>query len=335
MRALFSLIVVAVVVLLALAAGATSTGRFLLGTVLPYAAITIFLVGMIYRVLHWARSPVPFKITTTCGQQHSLSWIKNNNLESPRNFWGVVGRVALEVLFFRSLFRNTRAELKDGPRLVYGDARWLWLGGLAFHWSFLIVFIRHFKFFVEPVPGWVLGMQELDGFFQIGLPVFYTTSGILLAAITFLFLRRIVNPQLRYLSLAGDYFPLVLIAALAISGILMRHTSWRVDITDVKLLATGLVSLKPVVPDSMGALFFVHLTMLSVLLLYLPFSKLVHMAGVFLSPTRNMSNNNREQRHVNPWNYPVKVHTYEEWEDEFRDVMKAAEMPLEKDVETK
>ncbi len=335
MRALFSLFVVAVVVLLTIAAVATSGGRYFFGTILPYAAIAIFLVGMIYRVLHWARSPVPFKITTTCGQQRSLSWIKHDNLESPHNLWGVLGRMALEVLFFRSLFRNTKAELKDGPRLVYGDARWLWLGGLAFHWSFLIIFVRHFKFFVEPVPGWVSGIQELDGFFQIGLPIFYITDGILLAAITYLFFRRVVNPQLRYLSLAGDYFPLLLIGGLATSGVIMRHTSLRVDITDVKLLATGLISLDPVVPDSLGAVFFVHLTMLSVLLLYFPFSKLVHMAGVFFSPTRNMSNNNREQRHINPWNYPVKVHTYEEWEDEFRDVMKAADMPLEKDVETK
>jgi hypothetical protein len=33
---------------------------------------------------------------------------------------------------------------------------------------------------------------------------------------------------------------------------------------------------------------------------------------------------------VNPWNYPVKVHTYEEWEDEFRDKMKAAGLPVER-----
>jgi nitrate reductase gamma subunit len=57
----------------------------------------------------------------------------------------------------------------------------------------------------------------------------------------------------------------------------------------------------------------------------------MHMGGVFLSPTRNLVNNNRARRHINPWNYPVKVHTYQEYEDEFRDVMKAADMPLEKD----
>jgi hypothetical protein len=35
--------------------------------------------------------------------------------------------------------------------------------------------------------------------------------------------------------------------------------------------------------------------------------------------------------HVNPWNYPVKAHTYDEYEDEFRDVMKEAGLPVEKE----
>jgi len=68
----------------------------------------------------------------------------------------------------------------------------------------------------------------------------------------------------------------------------------------------------------------------SVLLAYFPFSKLMHLAGVFLSPTRNLSNNSRFVRHVNPWNYPVKVHTYEEYEEEFRDKMIEAGLPVDK-----
>ena len=71
--------------------------------------------------------------------------------------------------------------------------------------------------------------------------------------------------------------------------------------------------------------------MVGVLFAYFPFSKLTHMAGVFLSPTRNLANNNREIRHINPWNAPVKLHTYEEYEDEFREKMKGAGIPVEKE----
>jgi hypothetical protein len=55
----------------------------------------------------------------------------------------------------------------------------------------------------------------------------------------------------------------------------------------------------------------------------------MHMGGVFMSPTRNSRNNSRAKRHINPWNYPVKAHTYEEWEDEFKDAIKEAGLPLE------
>jgi hypothetical protein len=55
----------------------------------------------------------------------------------------------------------------------------------------------------------------------------------------------------------------------------------------------------------------------------------MHVAGVFLSPTRNLANNNRMVRHINPWNYPVKKHTYAEWESEYRDKLIAADIPME------
>ena len=56
----------------------------------------------------------------------------------------------------------------------------------------------------------------------------------------------------------------------------------------------------------------------------------MHFAGVFLSPTRNLANNSRARRHVNPWNAPVSTHTYAEYEDEFRQRMIEAGLPVEK-----
>lgn len=304
----------------------------LFGAIIPYAAIATLLVGIIYRIVRWAGSPVPFRIPTSCGQQKSLSWIKKDTLDNPSGFWGVAGRMALEILFFRSLFRNTRAELRGGekPRLVYAADKWLWAAGLLFHWTFLIIFVRHFKFFAEPVPFFVDALQGLDGFFQVGLPVIYLTDLIIVAALTFLFLRRIFNKRVRYISLMPDYFALFLLLGIALSGIGLRYL-WKTDIVAVKELGTGLLSFSPVVPDGIGLAFFVHLFLVSALIAYFPFSKLMHLGGVFLSPTRNLANNNREKRHVNPWNPRVKVHTYEEYEDEFREVMKAADMPLEKE----
>lgn len=302
----------------------------LFGIVIPYAAGAVFLGGFVYKIVDWGRSPVPFRIPTTCGQEKSLPWVKNSFLDNPHNLPGVVGRMALEVLFFRSLFRNTSSELRSGPRVTYAENKWLWLAALAFHWSFLVIVVRHFRFFVEPVPFFVIGAQALDGFMEIWLPVLYLSDISLVAAATFLFLRRVVVPQLRYLSLPADYLPLYLVLGIAGSGILMRYFV-KVDVVAVKELILGLLSFRPHVPGGIGAVFFVHLFLVCVLFGYFPFSKLMHMGGVFLSPTRNLANNNRMKRHINPWNAPVKVHTYAEYEDEFREVMKGADMPLEKD----
>jgi nitrate reductase gamma subunit len=293
-------------------------------------AVLIFVIGFIYRVVQWGKTPVPFKIPTTGGQMKSLPWIKWNPLDNPDTTGGVVGRMALEVLAFRSLFRNTRVELRDGPRISYGSNKWLWVAALAFHYAFLVVFIRHFRLFMEPVPGFVGLLENVDGFMELGLPRLMMSGVVLLLAALYLFLRRVAVPQLRYISFAADYFPLFLIIALAGSGILMRYFI-RVDITSVKELVIGLVSFRPTIPEGIGAIFFVHLFLLSVLIAYFPFSKLMHAGGVFLSPTRNMANDNRTNRHINPWNYPVKVHTYAHYEDEFREKMKEVGLPVEKE----
>jgi nitrate reductase gamma subunit len=172
-------------------------------------------------------------------------------------------------------------------------------------------------------------LERADGFMEIGLPPIFITTLLFLAALAYLLYRRLANTQVRYISLVSDYFPLLLLLGIGISGFWLRHLS-KTDIASVKEMTLGLVRFAPVVPDSISTLFYGHLFLVCVLLAYLPFSKLTHMAGVFLSPTRNMANTNRSVRHVNPWDYPVKVHTYEEYEDELREKMKTAGIPVER-----
>jgi nitrate reductase gamma subunit len=332
MRALISFIAVLLLVAIAYVGVETFKLNFVFGVIIPYAAVLTFIVFMIVRVLKWGSSPVPFRIPTTCGQQKSLPWIKQSKLENPSGFFGVAGRMILEVLFFRSLFRNLKLQTHEGKQLAYGEAKWLWAAGMAFHWSFLIILIRHLRFFTEKVPMPVQLVEGLDSFLQIGTPLLYMTDVVLLGAVFYLFLRRIGIPQMRYISLMADYFPLFLILGIATSGVLMRYF-YKTDVVDVKMLAMGLVSFHPdpKLLGSIGAIFYIHLFLISMLFAYFPFSKLVHMGGIFLSPTRNMANNSRIKRHINPWNYPVHVHTYAEYEDDFRDKMKNAGLPVEKE----
>ncbi len=328
---MFSLVAVLLLLLLVYAGVEVAGLKTLFGVVIPYLAILIFVVGFIWRVMGWARSPVPFRIPSTCGQQKTLPWIQYNYTDNPAGTSGVIGRMILEVLLFRSLFRNTRFE-QVGDRFTYRWEKWLWIFALLFHYAFLTVVIRHLRFFMEPVPFFVTWLEKLDSFFQLGLPVIFLSGFALLVGAVFLLLRRMYLPQIRYISLPSDFFPLFLIIGIAVSGLMMRYLT-KVDVVGIKELTMGLVTFRPTIPEGVGALFYAHLFFVCVLLIYFPFSKLMHMGGVFLSPTRNLPNDTRVARHVNPWNHPVKVHTYEEYEDDFRDKMIEAGLPVEKGVQ--
>jgi len=311
--------------------GMTGLG-WLFGIVVPSFALLLFLGGMIAKVWGWAKSPVPFRIPTTSGQQKSLEWHPHSRFDNPFTPLQAVGRMALEVLFFRSLMKNTKAELVEGRRLVYRTDLALWLGAMLMHWSFLFIIIRHMRLMTSPVPGFVTFLEQADGFLEIGLPALFITTLTFLLGVGYLLYRRMRNPQVRYISLIGDYFPLFLLLGIGLSGAWMRHFG-KVDIVAIKELMVGFFHFSPVVPEGISPLFFGHLFLVSVLLAYFPFSKLTHMAGVFLSPTRNLPNNNRAVRHVNPWDYPVKVHSYEEYEDDWREKMVGCGVPVDKPLE--
>jgi nitrate reductase gamma subunit len=332
LSAVLGLIVIAFV-------GARGNLQIVFGIVVPYMAALIFVEGLVYRVIQWARSPVPFRIPTTAGQNRTLPWIERDlgdKLDNPTDFKYLVGRMALEVLAFRSLFRNLRTKLvkdpdnPEGARLIHWSYKWLWLGAIAFHYAFLVVILRHLRFFTEPVPYPIALLTEVDGFFQFFVPAVYLSGVVLVVAVGYLLARRITNPSMRYISLAADYFPLLLILGIGLTGILLRYF-FKTDVIAVKQLAIGLVTLHPVLPPNLSGLFFVHLFLVCVLFAYFPFSKLMHAPGVFLSPTRNMVANNRWVLHINPWNYPVKIHTYAEYEDKFREPMIEAGIPVEKE----
>ena len=87
-------------------------------------------------------------------------------------------------------------------------------------------------------------------------------------------------------------------------------------------------------PVGIDVSFYVHLFLVSTLLVYFPFSKLMHLGGVFLSPTRNMPNDTRMVHYENVWNNPnIKPHSYEAYEDDFREPMFEAGLPLDKNPE--
>ncbi|MGE5198752.1 MAG: respiratory nitrate reductase subunit gamma, partial [Rhodospirillaceae bacterium] len=245
---------------------------------------------------------------------------------------GVAGRLALEGLLFRSLFRNTvPGPAARGPEPcpppVFFERKALWLGALALHWSLLVIVLRHLRLFVDPVPALAARLAALDGFFEVGMPRWYASDAIVAAALVYLLARRLRDPLLRYVTLPADYLALGALMAVTGTGMALRYGA-RVDLADVRTFALGLAALAPVPLKAANLWLGAHVASVALLLAMLPFSKLMHGAGLWLSPTRNQANDGR-RRHVNPWNSPVDLHGYEAWRDEFRDKLAAAGLPID------
>jgi nitrate reductase gamma subunit len=181
---------------------------------------------------------------------------------------------------------------------------------------------------LDPAPRGLDLLLLADGFFQIGSPRLHLSVVGFLLALACLLGRRLWEPRLRFLSLPGDYFPLLLLAALAGTGLYLRHGG-QADIAALKTFAMGLVTLRPTAPAGASPVFFAHLAYASTLLCCFPFSKLMHMGGIFFSPTRVMPNNSRARRHPNPWNRPRGFQTYSQYEENFRLSLVTAGLALE------
>ena len=127
MNALYSLMTISAQALLAYVGTGVLEWYGLFGIAIPYLAILIFLGGFTYRVVKWARAPVPFHVPTVTGQQKSLPWIRNSSTESPSSTAGLLGRMAATVASVSiSVLRRPHHDLRHhSHRLAHfksGDA---------------------------------------------------------------------------------------------------------------------------------------------------------------------------------------------------------------------
>jgi nitrate reductase gamma subunit len=224
-----------------------------------YAAAAVWVAGVGWRVLQYARVPAPLRIPTT---------------PAPRTHAGAAARVAREVVFFESLFRSSK---------------WTWIFGWLFHFSLLLVVLRHLRYFQQPVWPPVVWLQPLG-----------TYAGFTLAlGLAGLWARRFLVDRVRYISTPSDHLMLALLLAIGVSGLAMRFVA-PTDIIALKAFMLGLMvaDLQPLPADP---LLLAHLSLVALLMIIFPFSKLLHAPGLFFSPTRNQPDNAREARHIAAW----------------------------------
>jgi len=224
-----------------------------------YAATAILVVGVALKIRSYARTPAPLLIPTT---------------PAPTTTGGVALRLTREVVFFESLFKGNK---------------WTWLFGWMFHFALLLVILRHFRYFQQPVWDVIVFVQP-----------FGTYAGFaMVAGLAGLWARRFLVDRVRYISTPSDHLHLALLIAIGLSGLTMRFVN-PTDIVAVKAFMLGLMrfDIQPLPTDP---LLLLHLALVALLMIVFPISKLLHAPGLFFSPTRNQADNPREARHVAAW----------------------------------
>ena len=167
-----------------------------------YFAAAILFVGLAYRIYEYATIPAPLKIPTP---------------PAPMTQKGVAVRIFREVVFFESLFSATK---------------WTWLFSWLFHLALLLAAFRHLKYFTDPVWFWVS--------FELVQVAGHYAAYLMLFGLLGLFARRVFVDRVRYISSPSDYLILVLIIAIAGSGLMMKW--FPSDILAIKLFFVGLLT---------------------------------------------------------------------------------------------
>jgi nitrate reductase gamma subunit len=158
----------------------------------------------------------------------------------------------------------------------------LWLWVWLFHMTLVMV-----------AGGHVLGITFLrEQFMLVGLNTSASkalslilggaTGFIMTVSICALLSRRIVNANVRRLSEPENFIELLVLIAIALTGMLMYVPGLHANLPAVKSFMSGIIILQPI-PIPRNIPFVIHFLLVNLLLFYFPFSRLLHSAGFFVN----------------------------------------------------
>jgi nitrate reductase gamma subunit len=227
-----------------------NTVKYLVGVILPYVVVPVFFAGMGYRLWTWFKSPQPARMTLFPAGGSTFR------------------EVLAEALFFPSLFRADRV---------------LWFLAWVFHATLALVFLGHIRVFT----GAADRMLQAVGMTPKGLDAMSGLVGgaagiVLLAIGLLLLLRRATIARVREITGIPDILATLLVVAIIITGDVLRFSE-PFDLVQTRIWAASLIAFSPVMPTN--GMFLLHLALSQALIMFMPFSKLLHFGGIFFTQT--------------------------------------------------
>ncbi len=223
----------------------------LIGGILPFITVAVFIGGMAFRIYTWKKLPAP-KMTLTPAPSPGFDRVKE---------------VVLDTVLFKSLFKGDRS---------------LWILGWVFHAMLALIVIGHLRVFTWIPDNMMsaLGMTKENIKAMSGGAGGFAGVVILVVLIALLF-RRIIVQRVRDITSVEDYLVMALLFGILITGDAMRFFS-EVDLVDTRAYFYGLITFSAIkLPQNPW--FIAHYITGMCLIMYMPFSKLLHFGGIFFS----------------------------------------------------
>jgi nitrate reductase gamma subunit len=224
------------------------TFEILIGRVLPFVTLAVLVLGLVWRLRRWNRAAVA---------NVALYPAASNRRE-------LIEKVLGEVAWFSS-FRQ--------------DNRELWRKTWPFHVTLLVILIGHLRvMFAWPdrVLGLVMGPEAID---RLSMWAGGAVGIVAMVTCVMLLTRRFALPRVKEISSSEDVGVLILLLCILMTGNGLRFfMRYDVNVSRAYFASFFLGGEAPQNP-----LFLLHFFFVQLLLMYLPFGKLLHIPGVFYS----------------------------------------------------
>lgn len=224
---------------------------FILG-ILPYFTILVFIGAMVQRLYAWSKTPQPGAMTLT---------------PAPDGESATIFGVIKDSLLFPGLFKSDRI---------------LWIFAWFFHLTLALIIIGHVRVFTDFPRLWATLGINADRMSAVSGG---TAGVIILACAILLFVRRFMLKRVKEVSGVPDYFALLLIIAVLVSGNIMRFGE-HFDLTTTRIYFQQLFTFSlssASIPQNL--MFTIHFLLGQVLIVIIPFSKIMHLGGIFFTQT--------------------------------------------------
>ena len=230
--------------------------RIVVGVVLPYVAVLVFVAGMIYRLYTWKKLASPAMTLFPAPPTQRANAM--NTLK--------------EVVLFKSLF--------------YGD-RVLWVLAWVFHAVLALIVLGHFRVVTGLIDAMLEPVLGEEGVHAMSSGAGGAAGVAILITVVLLLIRRMVLPRAREITGAADYLAMGLIGAAIFTGNMMRFGGERYDgfliQTREYFGALATFSNATAMTALTDGLFLVHMTLGFLLIMLIPFSKILHLGGIFFT----------------------------------------------------